>query len=472
VLKHLATVTERDLGLNLSRRSFLTSLLGTIGFQALANPNLINLEASNSIFNDPVRAWLIHLAQTSSNKRALFGSSETVPPDLNEFPWTAFKELLQSRFTDIRRHFAFEYYPWYANAPFRHWQQWDREPPIDIAASSMPLLGAYDSRSAAVLEKHARWIAESGVGVVNLSWWGKESFSNLAVPLVMDVMNAHDIHVTFFLEPYGHERVSRLSSDIQYLLREYGDKRGWDCFFLNQWADGSQAPVFKFFATTLFPQVKDCKGITQNVPGYHPDEAWRKETDRIRQMLTMDFPRLTLLSTDTGNHRRTRKSGFDGTASYDPKEDLNTWLDNALSATQHQLVFSFNINAGLDEIERRNLPSDSCLKSRPFVPKAPPFNWSKEEDRELAKNLSEQRIQETLVWGLLLQTHPWLGNSDAGFFLTYITSFNEWHEGTQFEPMQQNAFLTNAAREVGYHNPQNGFYRLQQLTKLLSRLLD
>ena len=65
-------------------------------------------------------------------------------------------------------------------------------------------------------------------------------------------MNAHDIRVTFFLEPY-RQRVELLSSDIQYLLREYGDKRGWDCFFLHQWADGARAPVFKLFATTLFP---------------------------------------------------------------------------------------------------------------------------------------------------------------------------------------------------------------------------
>ena len=61
------------------------------------------------------------------------------------FPWNEIGQLLRERYRNFRRHFVFEYYPWYANDPFRHWQQWDREPPADIGASSVPLLGPYDS---------------------------------------------------------------------------------------------------------------------------------------------------------------------------------------------------------------------------------------------------------------------------------------------------------------------------------------
>ena len=59
---------------------------------------------------------------------------------------------------------------------------------------------------------------------------------------------------------------------------------------------------------------------------------------------------------------------------------------------------------------------------------------------------------------------------DAGFFLVYITSFNEWHEGTQFEPMKDAAALTPEEWAVGYHNPRDGYYRLRQLGELLARL--
>ena len=75
-----------------------------------------------------------------------------------------------------------------------------------------------------------------------------------------------------------------------------------------------------------------------------------------------------------------------------------------------------------------------------------------------------------MEWTLLLQTHPWLGNVDQGFFLVYITSFNEWHEGSQFEPMKPRPALTPTERAMGYHNPTNGFYRLDRLTDLLRRL--
>src|SRR5690349_16988624 len=51
---------------------------------------------------------------------------------------------LAQRFRDISRHFIFEYYPWYGANPYRHWDQWERVPPIDVASNYYPLLGAYD----------------------------------------------------------------------------------------------------------------------------------------------------------------------------------------------------------------------------------------------------------------------------------------------------------------------------------------
>ena len=395
------------------------------------------------------------------------GSDDLRPPE--EFPWTEISRALRSQYPDLRRHFAFEYYPWYATDPYRHWQQWGREPPTDLAASSLPLLGGYDSRSVAVVEQHARWMVECGIGVVDLSWWGPGSFSDRAVSLVMDVMHAHDIQVTFHLEPYGRARVDRFASDIQYLLTEYGEKRGWDAFFLHQRADGTRGPVFKLFSTTLPEQIEDCHGVMQDVPGYVPDSAWRRSTDQVHELLHRMFPHVTLLS-DTWDARRVKAAGFDGIATYDPAVEPASWLDHALVATRQGIVFSFNANAGMDEIGRRKLPPDSCLTPRSFLPEAPGLDWSNPEDRERARQLGTRQILDTLQHSLFLQTHPWLGNVDAGFFLVYITSFNEWHEGTQFEPMKDAAALTPEEWAVGYHNPRDGSYRLRQLGELLARL--
>ena len=79
-----------------------------------------------------------------------------------QFDWAAAGRVLRRRHPNLGHHFAFEYYPWYGTDPWRHWDQWDRRPPLDIAATSLPVLGPYDARDARVLERHAQWIAGTG----------------------------------------------------------------------------------------------------------------------------------------------------------------------------------------------------------------------------------------------------------------------------------------------------------------------
>ena len=393
--------------------------------------------------------------------------------DVDNFPWVPTRESLLARFDDPRRHFVFEYYPWYGNTPFNHWQQWGRVPPADLAGSSMPLLGAYDSRAIAVLEQHARWIADSGVGVVDLSWWGVGSYTDRAISTVMDVMHAHDLKVTFHLEPYGPERAELLLTDVRYLLREYGEKRRWDCFYFNRRDDGREGPVFKMFATTLPSHQVDCHGVRQPVAGFVEDSRWRWSTDRVHTELSSTYPDLLILSGDSRHPERVAAAGFDGFANYDPTTATRAWLEAALGASRRGMVFSFNVNPGFDLIERvrGQVAPGECYTPVPFFPPTFDLNWDRAEDRERAARLADARIIETFEQNLWLQTHPWLGNVDAGFFLTYITSFNEWHEGTQFEPMRAPADLTPSEWAVGYHNPEDGFYRLRRLAELVNRLV-
>jgi len=54
--------------------------------------------------------------------------------------------------------------------------------------------------------------------------------------------------------------------------------------------------------------------------------------------------------------------------------------------------------------------------------------------------------------------------------LVYVNSFNEWHEGTAFEPMADVAGLTAAERRHGYHNPSWGSYRLAALKRAVASI--
>ena len=239
-----------------TRREFLRAALGASvalpvasGFgggqtnQRTTAPDLWGLG-----FPDPAVGWRGDSSVAAALRAGQSLQSFSAPfPQVEAKPATSLREC----FADLDRHFIFDYYPWYGADPWRHWDNQDRFPPDDIAATSVPHLGPYDSKSTAVLERHARWIAESSVGAIALSWWGRGSYEDAAVPLVMDVMKAHDIKVTFGLEPYANDRGSRYAQDILYLLREFGEKRGWDAFLVLKNEDGEEGPVFKGFRLIL-----------------------------------------------------------------------------------------------------------------------------------------------------------------------------------------------------------------------------
>jgi len=76
------------------------------------------------------------------------------------------------------------------------------------------------------------------------------------------------------------------------------------------------------------------------------------------------------------------------------------------------------------------------------------------------------RIEESFRTTLALQLAPGSANARRGFLLVYVNSFNEWHEGTQFEPARAARDLTAAQRAL-YHNAPVGDYRLRTLQRLL-----
>ena len=71
---------------------------------------------------------------------------------------------------------------------------------------------------------------------------------------------------------------------------------------------------------------------------------------------------------------------------------------------------------------------------------------------------------------LALQTEAASPNAQRGFFLVYVNSFNEWHEGHQFEPALDAHALTPAQRRL-YHNPRDGFGRMRRLHERMAAIV-
>jgi hypothetical protein len=352
-----------------------------------------------------------------------------------------------------------------------HWDQWDRRPPNDIGATSMPLLGPYDSRDTQTLEVHARWIDESGAGAINISWWGPDSYEDRAVHGIMDVMRDHDIAVTFHLEPFTGARGERFVDDVLYLLREYGEKRGWDALLMLPSPAGGVGPVLKGFRMVLPESYVDCNGILRLVSDYTPDSLWNRELERLRRLLEPEFDGGTILA-DTLDLPRAVWGGFDGVAVYDNFIEPETYAGYARTASDLGLVYSFNVNPGFDSIEPRRLSADSCHVDRPFHPPGDPIDWSAEAGRELAASRVEERIRRSFAETVAVQTDPRLLNSQRGFFLVYLNSFNEWHEGHAFEPARDWGLLAPEERAFGYHNANRGDYRMTVLRELIQELVE
>ena len=379
--------------------------------------------------------------------------------------------LLRGLFPDLLRHFVFEYYPWYGGPPrYEHWDYLDRRPPLDLSSRYMPRLGAYDVRDRAVLEQHGQWIREAGVGAVALSWWGRGSFMDQATPLILDVLKAYDLKATFALEPYADDRALSYASDVLYLLTEYGQKRSWDVFLLPRNADGRSGPVFKSFRTVLPETSIDCLGRTRRLSDYTPDNAWRQQTDALRRTLREDFDHVTLLA-DSLEFARTPASGFDGIGTYDNFLPPESYRDLAEAASLAGLLFSFHVNPGYDQVEPRH-PDDPCYAPRPFAPATPGLDLSTADGRERAAAVSASRIRASWQATLDVQLDPRLENRRRGFFLVYVNSWNEWHEGHMFEPMKDAADLTSAERALAYRNPAHGDDRLNVLAELQQSLLS
>ena len=215
--------------------------------------------------------------------------------------------------------------------------------------------------------------------------------------------------------------------------------------------------MFKGFRCILPETETDCHDVTRPVPDYTTDAEWRRQTDTLRDALRGRFDHVTLLA-DSLEFPRTAASGFDGIGIYDNSSRPTDYAGYAAGASAAGLVFSFNVNPGFDAIEPRLLaarrratrprPSPRSLSGPRLVPRG--------GARARRAGSRRERIAASFGPRCACRPTPALANARRGFFLVYINSFNEWHEGHAFEPMKDAAELTAEERASGYHNPTHG----------------
>lgn len=280
------------------------------------------------------------------------------------------------------------YYPWYRTPEVDgYWDHWDGKfrPPLDVASDYYPVLGAYSIGDPAILAQHFAWLREAGVGVIISSWWGQRSREDQAVPLLLDVAELYGIKVAFHIEPYGGRTADRLVDDVRYLYTKYGDHPAfYRSTASSRWSPDTRSKGLFFVWAISVPD--------HDSPAVGPD-YWQEAVDAIHALL--DGGLVIANATEgywvDGGH-------FDGLYNY---------------ATLHLDENSFSW--------ARTLPPDAW-----YIPSVLPGFSARRIGYPLEDHV-DRRDGATYEaqWEAALGVEP---------AMVTITSFNEWHEGSQIEP--------------------------------------
>lgn len=293
------------------------------------------------------------------------------------------------------------YYNWYGNpehdGAYYHWKHdilphwsdttWNNAGTFpggdDIGANFYPSLGCYSSNDTSVIAQHMRWIREAGIGVVVITWWGEGSYEDRSLGLYLDQAEKSGLKVAVHLEPF-YQTVEAARKEIVYLFERYGQHPAW--YRLNN------RPMIYVYDSYRLPAQEWLKllGPTGelSVRGTAYDAVfiglWVKENEEKFFMT----------------------SGFDGFYTY----FASSGFEYGCTPENWLVMSEFARSAGLLFIP--------CVGPGYIDTRIRPWNAQNTEERDGGKYY-EQMFQAAAA------TEPdFIG----------ITSFNEWHEGTQIEP--------------------------------------
>ncbi|OMI91381.1 alpha-mannosidase [Streptomyces sp. M1013] len=268
------------------------------------------------------------------------------------------------------------YYPWYGspatNGSWRHWQQGGQTPPAAIGADFYPALGPYGSGDfTGAVTQHMEWIARSGAGVLVYSWWGQGSYEDRLARGVLDAAQKEGIKVAWHLEPYAGRTAASTVADVQYINNTYGSH---PAFYRSPEHGGKNAfYVFQSLDITDWSPLDQVTGTSS----------------------------VLAQTTDT-----TKIAHFSGMYTYDGIAGATApgWKQAGDYARAHDLIWAPSVAPGY--LDDRAVPGNTT----PTVER----NNGAAYDRQ---------------WNNALD--PAIGGSPTW---VSVTSFNEWHEGSQIEP--------------------------------------
>lgn len=126
------------------------------------------------------------------------------------------------------------YYPWYGNPEvaggsgrWSHWQDVDPQAKKIGTSTHYPVLGAYDSHEPNTIRQHCQWSVEANIHGWIVSWWGHGHFTDQALQRILETV-CPALQITVYYETVPNPKTpASAAADIVRLLRKYGDHPRW-----------------------------------------------------------------------------------------------------------------------------------------------------------------------------------------------------------------------------------------------------
>ncbi|SHE32787.1 glycoprotein endo-alpha-1,2-mannosidase [Mariniphaga anaerophila] len=296
------------------------------------------------------------------------------------------------------------YYNWYGNPEhdggYIHWAHYiapnpensEETSPVlipgdgnNIGADFFPELRTYSSTDREIVAKHMKMMSDAHIGVIALTWWATDKFVMKSVDMIMDEAAKVGMKVCMHIEPYDGRSVASVRDDLEKFVQKYRNHKAYYS------VDGKPL-VFVYNALDF--NKNDWQSILS------------EDGSKTIRGTDIDAYFIGLIYDLNTEPERIASYDFDGVFTYfgapaycdgaNPKnwERIQKW------ANQKKLAFIPCASPGYADLRIR------------------PWNGAIQTPRRAGVQY-EEAYQAAIDCA-----SPFIG----------ITSFNEWHEGTQIEP--------------------------------------
>jgi len=335
------------------------------------------------------------------------------------------------------------YYPWY---DAQHWEEgyWRAE----LQPPQQPLLGTYNSRDEAVIEQHLQWSETYGIDSWAVSWWGKRSWSDGTIrKALLPAFEGRTTRFCIFYESlkrlgglqggrinFAKKQIRRMKRDFRYLARRFFGHP-------NYLKVEGKAVVVLYLTRTYRGQYKEAlaaarraarsKGFELYLVG---DEVfWNPpERKRIRQLDAI---------TAYNMHGPWQFKGYPQASGFFEMVEAQYRRFREI-ARREAVDFIPNAFPGFNDLGVRPEVGHYIIPPR-ASPEAGPISTF-ERYLEIAKRMTGSPLH-----------------------IVAITSFNEWHEDTQIEPLAPADRAGKSAQSKLYDYPGYGMDLLRAVQRLL-----